>query len=254
MVILIVLILYVMFPSSQNLQYPSFILFVFSVLICHGKYSFWSCILFSKPLVSICISVSFSRFGKFSFMILFKMLSLPLIWNSPSAQLVTCRFGIFFHALFVLKTPFTLSEWWDSSSSSSSPMSCLPHDPAVDKAFQWTLCLIEILISSFISALVFCSMSVPSTESSFHTPTCPLYVTQLFACIFLVSISSLLSSLSSFRRLCLLYIPWLFWTGLWENVLQNPMSWISSNPFSLGTIYCKDVLHLFLLEHITLTV
>lgn len=65
MVILIVLILYVMLPFSQSLQYPSFILFVFGVLVRHGRYPFWSCILFSKPLVSICISVSFSRFGEF---------------------------------------------------------------------------------------------------------------------------------------------------------------------------------------------
>ena len=142
------------------------------------------------------------------------MLSLPLIWNSPSALLVTCRLGIFFHAPFVLKKPFCLGEWRNLSSSSSSPMSCLPHDPAVDKAFQWTLCLVEILISSFISACVFCSISTPSIESSFRVLTCLLYFTQLLAYIFLVSVSLLLSSLSSFRHVGLLYLPWLFWTGL----------------------------------------
>ena len=97
-VILKGLLLYVTWSCSLAAFDILSLFYAFSVLIIMWweYFLFWSHLFIFLQISCTCMAFSFFRFGKFSSMILLKIFSGPLSWESLfSSILITLRFGIF---------------------------------------------------------------------------------------------------------------------------------------------------------------
>jgi hypothetical protein len=94
------IIYYLFFLSTAFNIFSLFSVLVVLMIICHGVVLFWLNLFCVLGTSCICMGITFSRFGKFSVIILLNILWIPFACTySPSSMPMILRFGL-------------LMNWW----------------------------------------------------------------------------------------------------------------------------------------------